>query len=167
MTQQQIERRYPAGTGRSRFCGGCRKTSEDQKPAGWLQYSLIDPDTSSGYRWLGLYCSTECLAAQLPEVARLLARIDELTARIDELTAELAQFAAVVPAEPDDETRWLGTDGATYERHDSWRASGGERRWYNTNSGGPETWAEVWKQGRPTQQLVTAPTHLTDPGGTW
>lgn len=62
--------------------------------------------------------------------------------------------AIVTPPEPADNTRWVGTDNATYERHDDWRATDGDDRWYSTALAAPITWAQVWARAKPRVQLV-------------
>lgn len=144
-----------------RYCSTCHTTSNDFSPEGWYRIFVNDPDAERGARFFGLFCSTECLCAKLPEVAQLIGQIEALTAELAQARADVERYRtllhAPVPPEPDDETRWLGTDGATYERHDGWKATEGDaRRWYNTNSGGPDTWAEVWKAAQPSVPLVIA-----------
>lgn len=72
------------GTRGARFCGTCRTTTTDPSPAGWFRVTVNEADSPRGYRTFGVFCTSECLAAKLPEVVQLLARIDRLTAELAE-----------------------------------------------------------------------------------
>lgn len=90
-------------------------------------------------------------------LVELFSKTDQYEAWVREDQVAHVVPVPVVPPEPADETRWLGSDGATYERHDGWRATRGEQCWYNTNSGGPDTWVTVWRQAQPSQPLLSVP----------
>jgi hypothetical protein len=95
----------------------------------------------------------------------LFSKADQYEAWIREDQVAHVVPGPVAPPEPADGTRWIGADGATYERHDTWASTSGLRRWYNTNSGGPDTWAQVWRMAQPSEPLIAVPANPADPTG--
>lgn len=63
-------------------CKGVRGTENGHVPFGWYQVTVSVPEhmqntPGRGYLWVGTYCSSDCLAAAMPDIARqeMLARM--------------------------------------------------------------------------------------------
>jgi hypothetical protein len=56
-----------------KICRRCGGRSQSEQPLGWYALSAgvppeIDPN---GFKWVGLFCTADCLGAYMPEIQRM------------------------------------------------------------------------------------------------